>query len=239
MHNKQIAATLDELADLLEFDGANPFRLRAYRNSARLISELPEPITEIIEDPARSLTELPGIGDDLADKIETIVMTGTLPLLEEMRTKVPESVLALLRIPGLGPKRAATLFKELQITSLEQLRAACEAGKVRELKGFGAKTEETILAGLELAETAMQRMYWAEADGIVQELLAHMRPLPKIKQIEVAGSYRRGRETVGDLDVLVDADDVEEVMTHFGALPGVKSVLARGETKMSVRLQSG
>ena len=239
MHNKQIAAILDEIADLLEFKGANPFRLRAYRNSARLIGELQEPAVAILGDPERSLTDLPGIGPDLADKIKTVVATGTLPMLDELRSEVPESVLALLHIPGLGPKRAAILFNQLKITTLEQVRAACEAHQIRELKGFGEKTEQSILAGLELAETANDRLYWAQADAIVQELLDHMRPLPAIRQSEVAGSYRRGRETVGDLDLLVDAEQVESVMDHFGQFPGVAATIARGETKMSVRLQSG
>ncbi len=239
MHNPQISALLDEIADLLEFQGANPFRLRAYRNGARTIGELQEPVGGILADPDRKLTDLPGIGQDLAEKIETLVATGTLPLLEQLRSEVPESVLALLRIPGLGPKRAATLFRELKITTLDQLRAACEAGKVRELKGFGQKTEETILAGLELAEKATERTYWAEAEPLVRDLLAHMRALPAVRRIEAAGSYRRGRETVGDLDLLADADDVEAVMDHFGQFPGVETTLARGDTKMSVRMHSG
>src|SRR5919204_316087 len=140
MNNRDVAAAFDEIADLLEFQNANPFRLRAYRNAAR-------------------------------------------------------------RIPGMGPKKAAALFKELGITSLDALKAACHADQVAALKGFGKKTQEKILAGIDLAASANERIYWAHADEIVQELLAHMREVKGIRQIEVAGSYRRGRETIGDLDL--------------------------------------
>ena len=146
MDNTLIAVTLERIADLLEFQGANPFRIRAYRNGARTIRDLIEPVASIVNDDACQLTDIPGIGKDLADKTATLVRTGSLPMLEELQAEVPASVLALLRIPGLGPKKAAVLFKERNIESLDQLRAACEAGEIRTLKGFGAKTEQTILA---------------------------------------------------------------------------------------------
>lgn len=238
MTNTEIANAFDEIGDILEFQGANSFRVRAYRNGARLIRDLTEPLTAIIEDPDRSLTDLDGIGDDLAEKIVTLVETGTLPQLEKLRKEVPESVLAILKIPGLGPKKAAALNKELKITSLDELKAACEAGKVRDLKGFGAKTEQTILAGIGLAATADVRIYWCEADEIAQALKAYLQECPAVKQIELAGSYRRGRETIGDLDALVDSDDVKTVMDHFAEFPELKDVIARGETKMSIRTRT-
>jgi DNA polymerase (family 10) len=239
MTNSHIADVFDQVADLLEFQGANAFRVRAYRNAARTIRDLAEPVTAIIADESRKLTDIEGIGDDLAGKIVTLVETGQLPQLKKLLEEVPESVLALLRIPGLGPKKAAALYKELGIKTLDQLKTACEAGKVRELKGFGAKTEQTILQGMTVAETAGQRMYWADADQIAQELRQHLAACKAVDQLELAGSYRRGKETIGDLDVLVVSNEVAAVMDHFGRFEGVKDVIARGDTKMSVRIDGG
>src|SRR6478672_2288192 len=212
MNNRDVAASFDEIADLLEFQNANPFRVRAYRNAARRITDLSEPLASVAADPKRKLTDLEGIGKDLAQKIEEVLETGSITMLEELRTAIPGGVLAMVRISGVGPKKAAALHKELGITSLDALRAACEADQVQALKGFGKKTQEKILAGIDAAETADVRMYWAHADEIVQELLAHMRQLKGIRQMEVAGSYRRGRETIGDIDLLVDADDPSAAM---------------------------
>jgi DNA polymerase (family X) len=239
MNNRDIAATFEEIADLLEFQSANPFRVRAYQNAARRITDLSESLADIAADPDRKLTDLDGIGKDLAEKIETLLATGKVPMLEELRAEIPAGVLDLLRIPGLGPKKAAVLFNELGIASLDMLRAACEAQQIRGLKGFGAKTEAKILAGIDLAARANERMYWSEADAIVQELLAHMRKLKSIKQMDVAGSYRRGRETIGDVDLLVDAKDADAVMDHLSKFAEVADVIGRGDTKMSIRLASG
>jgi DNA polymerase (family 10) len=239
MTNSQIADAFDEIAEILEFQNANPFRVRAYRNSARVIRDYSESLATIVEERPEQLTEIKGIGADLAEKIHTLVTTGALPMLNELRQQIPESVLALMRIPGLGPKKAAVLHKELNIQSLADLKAACEAGTVRKLKGFGAKTEETILHGMSIAAQAQQRVYWATADEIVQSLRAHLANCEAIAQLEFAGSYRRGKETVGDLDVLVVAKDWNRVMDHFAQFAEVAEVIGRGETKMSVRLKSG
>jgi DNA polymerase (family 10) len=239
MTNAEIAAVFEQVADLLEFKDANPFRVRAYRNAARTIHDLPESMAEIVADPERSLTEIAGIGKDLAAKVATLVETGSLPMLEELLAEIPESVLAILRVPGLGPKRAAALYGELKISTLDELREACQAGRVRELKGFGAKTEAAILQGLEIASQAGQRMLWYEADQHAQAILAHLRQCPAIEQLQAAGSYRRGKETVGDLDFLAVAGDAGEVMDHFARYDGLGEVLLRGETKMSGRLAGG
>lgn len=239
MNNARIAEVFDQLADLLEFQGANAFRVRAYRNAARTIGDLAEQVSAILADDTRSLTEIDGIGKDLAEKCHVLVETGGLPQLDELRRKIPESVLALLRIPGLGPKKAAALHKELGINDLDQLKAACEAHRVRELKGFGEKTEQAILAGLDTARSAEQRMLWATADDLAQELREHLVGCPAVEQLELAGSYRRGRDTVGDLDVLVDSPDAGQVMDHFARLPELDQVLARGDTKMSIRTRGG
>jgi DNA polymerase (family 10) len=238
MTNAEIASVFDELADLLEFQGANPFRIRAYRNAARVVGDYPEPVAELVSDSSDSLTQIEGVGKDLADKIKVLVQTNSLPLLEELRSQIPESVLAMMRVPGLGPKRAATIFKDLKVATLDQLRAACESGKVRELKGFGAKIESAILQGIDIAAEADLRILWAEADEYARELLAHLKTCTAAKQLEVAGSYRRRKETVGDLDILVVADDPDQVMDCLASFPGLAEVLLRGDTKMAVRLTS-
>lgn len=239
MTNANIADVFDQIADLLEFQSANPFRVRAYRNAARTIRELPESVEDILADADRKLTDIEGIGKDLAEKVGVLVQTGTLPMLEELLEQVPRSVLAMLRVPGLGPKRAAALYHELGVSNLVELREACQEHRVRELKGFGAKTEESILSGLEIATQAEQRTFWAAADQVAQEILDHLRQCPAIEQLEVAGSYRRKKDTVGDLDVLAIARDGAEAMDCLATYPGLARVLARGETKMSVRLDTG
>ena len=238
MNNQKIAATLEQLADLLEFQGTNAFKLRAYRNSARVIRDLSEPLTAIVDDPKRKLTDLDGVGKSIAEKCTVLIETGNLPQLEKVKAEVPESVLALLRIPNLGPKKAAVLFKELGITTLEDLKSACEEGRVAALKGFAKKTEQIILDGIEIAAAANERIYWRDADELVAELRAHFEKCDAIKKMEFAGSYRRGKETIGDLDILVVSDDDAAVMDHFNDFHDVKDVLVRGETKMSVRLST-
>ena len=241
MTNTRIADIFDEIADMLEFKGANPFRLRAYRSGARTIRHFSEPIATVAADDSRKLTDIDGIGKDLAAKIETLLETKKLPMHEELKEEIPETVFAILRIPGLGPKKAAVLYKEMGIESLDQLKAACEAEEVRALKGFGAKTEKVILDGIPFAESAASqtRILWAQADEIAENLLEHMKTCDGIRQMEMAGSYRRRRETIGDLDLLVTCDDGEVVMDHFGEFDEVEETIVRGGTKMSVRLGSG
>lgn len=238
MTNRDIAAVFDEIADLLEFQGANPFRVRAYRGGARKIKDHSKPLAGLVTDGA-DLTELDGIGKDLAAKIVELVGTGKLMMLDELHDQVPASVLPLMRIPGCGPKKAAVLHKELGVQSLAMLRDACEAGRVAELKGFGKKTEEKLLAGIDLAEQADRRTRWADADETVQALLVHLRTAEGVEQLEAAGSYRRGKETVGDLDFLCVAAAAAPVMERLAAFEGVADTIARGDTKMSVRLASG
>jgi DNA polymerase (family 10) len=237
--NSQIADVLEQLADLLEFQGANAFRIRAYRAGARRIRDHSESIAAIVaEDPSR-LTSLEGIGKGVAEKCVTLVTSGELPQLKELLTQIPATVLDILRVPGMGPKKAALLYRELKVENLEQLQAACEAGTVQQLKGFGARTEQMILAGIAIAEAANQRIYWSTADRIASELRDHLSGCPAIDRLEMAGSYRRGRETVGDLDILVVSTRASEVMDRLAAFPEREDVIARGETKMSIRLASG
>ncbi|MEX0824903.1 MAG: DNA polymerase/3'-5' exonuclease PolX [Pirellulaceae bacterium] len=239
MDNREIADIFDELADLLEFKNENPFRVRAYRNGARAIRDLDESVAAIIDDPDRNLADLPGIGDTLAEKSATLLAEGKLPQLESLRKEVPASVLQMVRVPGLGAKKAAALHKELGIENLQQLRQACESQRVRKLKGFGAKTEEAILHGLQIAESAAQRLPWADADVIVQALIAHLKANKAVQRIEPAGSYRRGKETVGDLDLLVIASDRDAAMDQLESFPQRTATILRGEekkTKMSIRV---
>jgi DNA polymerase (family 10) len=239
MTNREIAAAFDEVADLLEFENANPFRVRAYRNGARKAGDLAESLAAVVADDAAALTEIEGIGKDLAEKIAELVRTGRLPMLEELRARIPAGVLAMMRVPGLGPKKAAALHRELGVGSLDELRLACQQQRVRSLKGFGAKTEETILKGLAIAEQADLRTRWADADVVAQELLAHMQGAVGVRRMELGGSYRRGCETIGDLDLLADADDHAPAMDRLAAFPRTAEVLVRGDTKMSVRLDDG
>ncbi len=238
MDNEKIAQTLNQLADLMEFQGANAFRLRAYRNGARKIRDMPESITTLVEN-GEDLVKFEGIGKGVAAKCKELVESGSLKQLEDILEEVPRSVLDLLNIPKLGPKKAAVLFKELNITSLDQLKAACEAGQVQELAGFGEKTQKAILDGIEIASAANQRILWASADKLVEQLREHMDSCDAVGQLEFAGSYRRGKETVGDLDVLATSRDADAVMEHFGKFPSIASVTARGDTKMAVRLEDG
>jgi len=239
MNNVRIAEAFDQIADLLEFQGANPFRVRAYRNGARTVRDYPEQMLAIVKDPERKLTEIAGLGKDLAEKVETLCSSGQLPMLEELKAQVPQSVMMLLKIPGMGPKKAAQLHKELQITSLDELRAACEAQQVRKLKGFAAKTEEAILAGIALAETIDVRRTWADADKVATAIRQWMQQSPHVERLEVAGSYRRGKDTIGDLDFLVVSKNPEAVMDHFAAVADAVGVLGRGPTKISIRLEGG
>ena len=239
MQNRDVASHFEQLADLLEIQAANPFRVRAYRNAARALLGLVESVASIVEDPERNLQDLPGIGKDLAAKIETIVTTGQLPQLEELRTQIPPGVLDMLRLPGVGPKKVAVLFGTLGLTSLDQLKQAAQQGQVAELKGFGKKTEESILKHIDAAVAAGKRTFLATAQPEAEAVLASLRDLPSVEQAEVAGSCRRRRETVGDLDVLVAANDSQEAMDSLAEHPLVTEVLSRGPTKQRVRLTSG
>jgi DNA polymerase (family 10) len=239
MENPEVVKVFEEIADLLEIQGANPFRVRAYRNAARTIGDLSEPLTAIVGDPERKLEDLDGIGQDLAGKIKTILETGDLPLRQELRAQVPAGLRELMTIPGLGPKKANVLFKELGIDSPDKLRQAVEEQRVRELKGFGEKTEDNIRKGLEHLKLVGKRVYLAEAKVYADALTRHLQETPGIGQVAAAGSFRRRRETVGDLDVLVTCASADKVMDGFGSFEGVAEVLARGDTKMAVRLRTG
>lgn len=238
MNNAQIADAFEQMAKLLELKGEKPFRIRAYENGARTVSELDESVASLLA-AGKDLTELPGIGDTLAEKIAVMVKTGRLPQLEALQAEFPPVANSLLRIPGLGPKRAGILLKELKIQSLDDLKLACEEGRVSALKGFGKKIEQEILKGLEFASQEESRMLWFQADEVAAELRSHLEGTKTLDRLEFAGSYRRGRETVGDLDVLAQSKDPNAIMDRLGEFPGISEVLGRGDTKMSIRILGG
>ncbi len=234
MSNAEVAATLEQIADLLEYRGENAFRVRAYRNAARTIGRLVESLADLRR--RGTLTDIDGIGTDLADKIGTLLDTGGIPLLADLRKAVPEVVFELMRVPGLGPKKVKLLVDALGIDSLSALEQACRDGRVRGVKGFGEKTEAAILGNIAFArDPERTRLLWHDADAIVQELLAWMRGCADVLRIEGAGSWRRGRDTVGDLDFVVESAAAGDVMDRLAAWPGTSAVLSRGDTKTSVR----
>ena len=239
MQNPDIARVFDEVADLLEIQDANPFRVRAYRNAARTIRDFPEPIAELVRSHTKELTEIPGIGEDLAEKITAIVTTGELPLRKQLAAKLPAGLLDLLRIPGLGPKRVKLLHKKLKVKSATDLAAALAKHRIQKLKGFGPKIEEKIRTGLGVAAQSERRLLLHEAETAADAIVAFLQASGGISQIEVAGSYRRRRETIGDLDILVTSGDSPKVMERFVSYGEVGEVVSQGETRSSVKLRSG
>ena len=236
MDNGKISAQITKLADLLEFQGANSFKIRAYRRGARVIKDSTDSFETIVSHDPSQLLQIDGIGKGVAEKITQLVQEGEISEINEILETVPSTVLDILRIPGLGPKKAAALYQELGIQTLDQLQAACQANEVQQLKGFAAKTEQSILDGISIAAAANERIYWSEADELAESLRTHMQSCQAVKQLEFAGSYRRGRETVGDLDILVDSTDAATVMAHFSEYPELAQVIVQGDTKMSIRV---
>src|SRR2546425_348585 len=198
MQNPDIARLFDEVADLLEIQDANPFRVRAYRNAARTIRDFPEPITDLVRAGTKDLTDIAGIGDDLAEKITDIVTTGELPLRKQLASKLPAGLLDLLRIPGLGPKRVKLLYKKLKVKSAADLAAALDKGRIQKLKGFGPKMEEKMRAGLGQAQVGERRMLLNEAETQATAVVASLEAGGGVRPIEAAGGYRPRRETIGD-----------------------------------------
>ena len=239
MQNPDIARLFDEVADLLEIQDANPFRVRAYRNAARTIRDFPEPLADVVRAGTKDLTDIAGIGDDLAEKITEIATKGELALRKQLAAKLPAGLLDLLRIPGLGPKRVKLLYKKLKVKSASDLSNALDQGKIQKLKGFGPKIEEKMRAGLGQAQVTERRMLLNEAETQATALVAYLQAGGGVRQIAVAGSYRRRRETIGDLDILVTSDDSPRVMDRFVAYADVADVVSKGDTRSTVKLRGG
>jgi DNA polymerase (family 10) len=238
VHNTEIASAFDHLADLLEIEGANPFRVRAYRNAARTIGDLPHSVADMLAK-GEDLAELPGIGEDLAAKIAEFVETKRLPLLEEVKRRTPAGLVDLTAIPGIGPKRAKVLFDKLKIHSVADLKKAAAAGKLHGLAGFGTKTELKLADELKHKREVQQRFRLDAAEDFAEPLLQHLKRSKGVKQAVIAGSYRRRKETVGDLDILVAAGKGSDVMDRFVGYDEVAEVAAHGDTRSTVVLRSG
>ena len=238
IHNADIAAALEEIADLLEIGGENPFRIRAYRNASRTIGDAGRELRELVE-AGEPLTAIAGIGADLSRTITEYIVTGRLGFLEELKAKFPPGICDLLRVQGLGPKRVKILWKELGIDSFEALGKAAQEGRIRDLKGFGEKSEQNILQALRTRADDGKRFRRASVVVHAEAISSRLLAVPGVRRLEQAGSFRRGRETVGDLDLLVEADDAAPVMEAFVTFDEVRQVLAHGPTKSTVVLRNG
>ncbi|MBE0548878.1 MAG: DNA polymerase/3'-5' exonuclease PolX [Rubrivivax sp.] len=240
VHNADIAAVFSEIADRLEIEDANPFRVRAYRNAARMVGELGRSVRTMVEQGA-DLDALPGIGPDLAGKMREIVATGSCALLERLRKELPPTITELLALPGIGPKRVRALHHELDVQTIEQLQQAAQQGCIRAIHGFGPKTEEQILRATAAHLNLKHPRRFRRVDGlaVAESLLAFLRSVPGVVQAEAAGSLRRMRDTVGDLDLLVTARPGSPVMDRFVGFEDVRRVLAHGASKASVVLRNG
>lgn len=238
VHNTDISDRFRRLADLLEIEDANPFRIRAYRNAAQTIEDLPKSAADMIS-AGEDLSKLPGIGKDLAGKIKEIVETGHLKMLEEVEARTPSTLAALTAIPGLGPKRVHALHEVLGITTIAELARAAKAHKIRELPRFSAKIETKIAEGIEKHAQIERRFKIATAEDFAETLGAHLRAAPEVGRVVVAGSYRRRKETVGDLDILVTSGDAPATIRHFISYDEVSEVVSKGTIRSTVILRAG
>ena len=238
VHNEDIALIFEEMADLLEIENANPFRVRAYRNAARTVRGLGRELSDMVAG-GYDLTSLPGIGKDLSAKIIEILTSGHASALDKLHKEVPASVEELLKIPGLGPKRVRVLFQELHIKTLKQLQQAASQGLLKQLPGFGVKTEQHILDSIATQRSTEKRFLYSVAQRYVEPLVSFLKTIKGVDEVVIAGSYRRGQETVGDLDILITAKPDSPVMQAFVNYEDVAEVASKGKTRATVFLQNG
>jgi DNA polymerase (family X) len=236
--NAEIASQLNKVADLLDIEGANQFRVRAYRQAARLVGEQPRSVADMLDE-GMDLDEMPGIGKDLAGKIAVIARGGHLPLLDELMRETPAGITDLLALPALGPKRVHLLHEALGIDTIDKLSAAVKAGKLRGIHGFGPGIEKKLLRAIAEGAGQTLRTKLATAEQIVVPLLHHLQQTDGLRQVEVAGSYRRRRETVGDLDIVVAAKPSQPVMQRFTGYEDIVDIIEQGPTRATVRLRNG
>ena len=237
MDKGKVAEVLVEIGTLLELKGENPFKTRAYSNAARALENLTEPLEKVVAEDR--LGEIPGIGEGIQKKVTELVTTGRLKYYEEIKASVPAGLVEMLQIPGMGPKKAKALNEKLGIESIEQLEAACKAGKVAELAGFGEKTQSKILEGIAFKRNFAARHHLHDALEVAEPVLERLRDHPDVIRCSTGGSLRRWRETIGDVDFLASSKKPAAVLDFFTTQPGVLSVSAKGETKASVIFQGG
>jgi DNA polymerase (family 10) len=237
MDQNQVADVLSEIGTLLELQGENAFRCNAYHNAARTIQQLETPLADLVAQD--KLRTVPGIGETLRDKITTLVTTGRLKFHEDLKAKTPPGLLAMLRIQGMGPKKVKAVHDQLGIDTLEKLKAACEAGQVAGLKGFGEKTQKNILDGIAFLDQGADRVRIDQALPLAEMLLGQLKGLPGVIRIELCGSLRRRKETIKDIDILISSAKPAPIMEAFVKLPQVVQVIGHGETKSSVVVAEG
>ncbi len=237
MDNRQVAEILETIGRLLDIKGENPFKVRAYHNAARAVAGLPQSVSALVEE--KKLGEIPGIGEAIEDKITQLVATGGLKYYEDLRKEVPAGVIEMTSIPSLGPRKARVLWKEKGITGIAELRQACLENRLLSLKGFGEKTQKKILEGIEFRGRHEGQYLLSAVVPEARRIAAHLGECRQVLRADVAGSLRRWKEVVRDIDLLAASEDPAKVMDHFVRAEGVAEVLVRGETKTSVRLRSG
>src|SRR5436309_10420716 len=241
MQNAEIARLLGEVADLLEISAGNPFKVRAYRNAARTVADHPDPLSELVKEETFDLTDLPGIGGSIAKEITALLETGTLPQRQQLVATIPPGLLDLLRIPGLGPKRVKLFHDELKVNSVADLKRALDAGKIAKLGGFGPKLLEKIREGVAgaAAGSGQRRMVLHEAEQYARAIVEYLKAGGGIDEIDVAGSFRRRKETIGDLNIVVSCQNPAAIIARFGKFGEVTHVASQGETRSTVLLSSG
>lgn len=241
MQNADIARLLGEVADLMEISAGNPFKVRAYRNAARTVADHPDPIAELVKGGEFDLTDLPSIGGGIAKEITALVETGTLPQRQQLVAQIPPGLLDLLRIPGLGPKRVKLFYDVLKVNSVADLEDALDKGKIAKLGGFGPKLLEKLREGVSAAGAAAgpKRIVLHEAEQYARAIVEYLQAGGGIDAIDVAGSFRRRKETIGDLDIVVSCVNAPAVIDRFGKFGDVTQVASQGDTRSTVRLSGG
>ncbi len=237
MENKQIAQVFDEMASLLQMKGENPFKIRAYQNAVRTIGDLGQPLRDLYE--RDELKTIDGFGKAIVEKTAEFIETGKVSAHETLKSEFPDGILGLLKVNGMGPKTVKLVYEELGVSSIDDLKQAAKAGKLQSLPTMGKKSEEKILKGIANLEQSSGRYDLGVAAPIAREILERVKAVKGVVQADIAGSLRRGRETVGDVDLLVSAKNASAVMDEFLSTPEVRDVLAKGETKSSIVLDNG
>src|SRR5262245_51105280 len=232
MTNEQVAAVLDQMATMLELRDENKFKVNAYRNAARSVEQLGEDVADLAA--AGKLASVRGLGESLRAQVATLIETGGLPQYDELRATLPPGLFDMMRVPGLGPKKVKALYDTLQVDTLEKLQAACEAGQVAKLPGFGLKTQAKILEGIAFLGQSTGRLRLDQVLPLAEAVVDRLRKVPGVKRYSICGSLRRRRETVKDMDLVFCVDDPTPLMDTFAGLPEVMSVTGKGDTKTSV-----